>query len=395
MNTYAALIVAAGRGSRFGSDTPKQYATLSGIPVVTHAMTALSAHPKISHVQAVIHPDDMEAFSSAVGDLNVSMPVFGGQTRQDSVHLGLEALVTLNPDFVLIHDGARPNVSQSTIDRVIEALENGAKGVIPGIGISDTLKRLGEDAEIIETVSRTKIVRAQTPQGFHFQSLLDAHRQSEALSLTDDAAIMERVGHAVIVVDGDEDNIKITEARDLTKISEIMLETRTGMGFDVHRFGPGDGVTLGGIMIPMDKALIGHSDADVVLHAATDAILGAIGDGDIGFHFPPSNSKYAGADSKEFLLFAMDRLKACSGSLVHLDLTIICERPKITPHRDQIRGAIAETANVTLSRISVKATTTEGLGFTGRGEGIACQAVATVKSLPLDHDRHSDAIQSR
>lgn len=395
MNTYAALIVAAGRGSRFGSKTPKQYAALSGIPVVTHAMTALSAHPKISHVQPVIHPDDTEAFSSAVGDLNVSTPVFGGQTRQDSVHLGLEALVTLNPDFVLIHDGARPNVSQSTIDRVIEALENGAKGVIPGIGISDTLKRLGEDAEIIETVSRTKIVRAQTPQGFHFQSLLDAHRQSKTLSLTDDAAIMEHVGHAVIVVDGDEDNIKITEARDLTKISEIMLETRTGMGFDVHRFGPGDGVTLGGIMIPMDKALIGHSDADVVLHAATDAILGAIGDGDIGFHFPPSNNEYAGADSKEFLLFAMERLKACSGSLVHLDLTIICERPKITPHRDQIRGAIAETAKVTPSRISVKATTTEGLGFTGRGEGIACQAVATVKSLPLDHDRHSDAIQSR
>jgi 2-C-methyl-D-erythritol 4-phosphate cytidylyltransferase / 2-C-methyl-D-erythritol 2,4-cyclodiphosphate synthase len=395
MNTYAALIVAAGRGSRFGSNTPKQYADLSGAAVITHAMTALSGHPKINKVQPVIHPDDAEAFSNAVGDLNVSVPVFGGQTRQDSVRRGLEALVDLKPDFVLIHDGARPNLSQTTIDRVIEALENGAKGVIPGIGVIDTLKRLGEDAQIIETVSRTNMIRAQTPQGFHFQTLLDAHRQSEGLSLTDDAAIMEHAGHTVIAVDGDESNIKITEAGDLTKISEIMFETRTGMGFDVHRFGPGDGVALGGVVIPMDRSLIGHSDADVVLHAATDAILGAIGDADIGFHFPPSNSEYAGANSKEFLRFAMERLKACSGSLLHLDLTIICERPKITPHRDQIRSAVAETAQVTTSRISVKATTTEGLGFTGRGEGIACQAVATVKSLPLDHDRHSDVIQSR
>ncbi|MDE0800973.1 MAG: bifunctional 2-C-methyl-D-erythritol 4-phosphate cytidylyltransferase/2-C-methyl-D-erythritol 2,4-cyclodiphosphate synthase [Rhodospirillaceae bacterium] len=395
MKTYAALILAAGRGSRFGSEVPKQYADLSGRPVITHAMTALSDHPRITHIQPVIHPDDTEAFSNAVGYLDVSMPVFGGQTRQESVHLGLEALVTLKPDFVLIHDGARPNVSKSTIDRVIEALEHGAKGAIPGIGISDTLKRLGEHAEIIETISRTKIVRAQTPQGFHFQSLLDAHRQGKALSLTDDSAIMEHSGETVIVVDGDEDNIKITEAEDLNRISETMLETRTGIGFDVHRFGPGGGIKLGGIMIPMDKALIGHSDADVVLHAATDAILGAIGDADIGFHFPPSNNKYADADSKKFMLFAMERLKAYSGSLIHLDLTIICEHPKITPHRHEIRRSIACTANVTPSRISVKATTTEGLGFTGRGEGIACQAVATVKSLALDDHPHSETITSK
>lgn len=395
MKTYAALIVAAGRGSRFGSDTPKQYALLSGPPVIAHAIAALSGHQKISHIQPVIHPDDTEAFSSAVGDLNVLMPVFGGQTRQESVRLGLEALVDLNPDFVLIHDGARPNVSNAIVDRVIEALDNGAKGVIPGIGISDTLKRVGESAEIIETVSRSNIVRAQTPQGFNFQCLLDAHRQYVELALTDDAAIMERAGHDVTVVEGDEGNIKVTEASDLTKISDIMLETRTGMGFDVHRFGPGDGVTLGGVKIPMDKSLLGHSDADVVLHAATDAILGSIGDADIGFHFPPSNSEYAGADSKTFLLFAMERLKALSGSLVHLDLTIICERPKITPFRNQIRHTIADTANVTPARVSVKATTTERLGFTGREEGIACQAIATVKSRSLDHGLHSDTTQSR
>lgn len=382
MSSCAALVVAAGRGSRFGGPVPKQYAELGGQPVIRHTLNALVSHPAIGAVQAVIHPDDQAQFAAAAEGIAVRPAVFGGATRQESVRLGLDALSEHAPDWVLVHDGARPHVASGVIDRVIGALRESAAGVIPVIPVSETLKRIDDNACITETVSRESIVRAQTPQGFQFTTLKDAHARATGQSFTDDAAVLEASGFPVVTVPGDIDNIKVTDIGDLLRVADLMCETRTGMGFDVHRFGPGDGVTLGGVFIPMDKALIGHSDADVVLHAVTDAILGALSDGDIGVHFPPSDETYRGAPSRMFLEFAMERLRALAGELKHLDITVICERPKLSPVRAAMRESIAGIAGVSVNRISLKATTTEGLGFTGRGEGIACQAIATVRALP-------------
>lgn len=375
----AALIVAAGRGARFGEQQPKQYARLGGVSILRHALLAFYGHPSIQCIQTVIHPDDHDLFAEAMQGLSIPPSVTGGATRQESVLLGLEALEALEPDTVLIHDGARPNISTATIENVLAGLNHGAFGSIPVLPVAETLKRISAPGTIQETVSRDNIVRAQTPQAFVFPAILKAHRSCMGQSLTDDAAVMEKAGYAVETVLGDPNNIKITEAKDLYQMSEILLETRTGNGFDVHRLGPGDGIILGGLPIPMDRSLIGHSDADVVLHAATDAILGAIADNDIGFHFPPSDDSHKGAASLTFLQFAISRLETRGGSLTHLDLTVICERPKISAHRDEIRRSIASIAGVSMDRVNVKATTTEGLGFTGRGEGIACQAIATVK----------------
>lgn len=382
MTSCAALIVAAGRGSRFGDPRPKQYATLAGMSILRRALIAFSTHPVVTSVQTVIHPDDHDLFAEASMGLAVAAPIDGGATRQESVLRGLEALKTSEPHVVLIHDGARPNINAALIERVAAGVNDDFTGVIPVLAVPETLKRISEDGTIRETVSRENVVRAQTPQGFLFAPLLEAHRSFAGKSLTDDAAVMERAGHSVKTVIGDPKNIKITEAEDLIAMSELLAETRIGQGYDVHRLGPGDGVTLGGVFIPFERSLIGHSDADVVLHAITDAILGAIGDHDIGFHFPPSDPEHRGANSAVFLEFAMKRLDDRSGSLVHIDVTIVCERPKISTYRDQIRTSISAIAGTKTDRVSVKATTTEGLGFTGRGEGIACQAIATV-SVPV------------
>lgn len=380
MSKCAVLIVAAGRGARFGDLRPKQYASLNGKSILRHALLAFAQHPKIHYTQSVIHPEDHSLFTEAAEELLIASPVHGGATRQQSVLLGLEALVAHNPDFILIHDGARPNVSAVLINNVIARLEEGAHGCVPAIPVTETLKRISADGCVQETVSRDKIVRAQTPQGFVFPLLLEAHRRCDGQSLTDDAAVMEAVGHTVTTVAGDPNNIKITERQDLRVMSDLLLESRTGIGFDVHRLGRGSSVILGGVSIPMDGSLIGHSDADVVLHAVTDALLGAISDHDIGFHFPPSDNTHKGAPSSTFLKFAVDRLTAQGGTLTHLDVTVICEKPKISPWRDDIRRSIASIVGASVNRISVKATTTEGLGFTGRGEGIACQAIASVKT---------------
>ena len=378
MTSCAALIVAAGRGSRFGSKAPKQYAELRGQAVLRHSLTTFSEHPGIDRVVAVIHPDDHIAFAQASKGVRVAAPVIGGATRQESVRLGLDALADNPPGFVLVHDGARPLASHDLIDRVLTGLSE-HRAVVPVLAVPDTLKQISENGAVEKTIPRQGIVRAQTPQGFEYAALRDAHEKFADQSFTDDSAVMEAAGHSVHAVEGDSANIKITTQSDLHNATAAQLETRTAMGFDVHRFGPGDGVTLGGVFIPMDKSLLGHSDADVVLHAATDAILGALADGDIGLHFPPSNPAYRGAPSKTFLAFAMERLKAQGGQLILLDLTVICEHPKLSPVRNQIRQTIAQITGIAAHRISVKATTTEGLGFTGRGEGIACQAVATIR----------------
>ncbi len=377
MSTCAALIVAAGRGQRFGGNLPKQYAPLKGERLLRRTLRAFCGHPAINRVVVAIHPDDAGIFAElAQGFPNVTA-VNGGATRQDSVRLGLEALSSAAPDLVLIHDGARPMVSARLIASVIEGLR-ASDGIVPAVAVIDTLKRVS-GREIGETVSRDNLVRAQTPQGFRFPIILTAHRALAGEALTDDAAVMERAGHRVATVPGDEANIKVTTMDDLASLTASLSETRIGQGFDVHRFGPGDSVMLCGLKVPHTHGLVGHSDADVALHAATDAILGAFGAGDIGQHFPPSDEKWRGASSDRFLRHAYELLRERGGVLTHLDLTIICERPKVGPHRAAMVSAIARILDVEEHRVSVKATTTEGLGFTGRQEGIAAQAVATVR----------------
>ena len=380
----AALIVAAGRGSRFGGDIPKQWRDLNKRPVLRHSLATLAMHPSIQDVCTVIHPDDRAFYDRAAQGLSLPEPIIGGDKRQSSVRLGLEALMKLPkpPDLVLIHDGARPFVDPGLIGRILEALSH-HQGVIPALAVTDSLKQL-EDG-IVRSRPRDGLWRAQTPQGFHFKDILMAHRQAEDLDLTDDAAIAELAGLDVVLVAGSESNFKITSADDLSRAESRFsgsFETRFGSGFDVHRFSDGDRVMLCNIPIPHDFALLGHSDADVALHALTDALLGAIGAGDIGRHFPPTDPKWKGASSDLFLKHAVQLVQAQGGRIGNVDVTIICERPKIGPHQPAMRRRLAEILEIEESRINVKATTTEGLGFTGRGEGIAAEAVAALL-LPL------------
>jgi 2-C-methyl-D-erythritol 4-phosphate cytidylyltransferase/2-C-methyl-D-erythritol 2,4-cyclodiphosphate synthase len=354
---------------------------------------AFLGHPAIDAVRVVIHAEDTEAYAVAVAGLAVMAPVVGGPTRQASVRLGLESLVQGAPDHVLIHDAARPFVTSTVIGRVADAVARapgGAKGAIAALPVVDTLKASADDdvgkltsRTIAHTVDRRRLWRAQTPQGFDFATILTAHRRfADADDLTDDAAVAERAGATVLLVDGDEDNIKLTSEEDLRRAmlrSNAGFEIRTGSGFDVHRFGAGDHVMLCGVAVPHSQGLEGHSDADVALHALTDALLGAIAAGDIGQHFPPSDPRWRGAASDRFLAHAASLVAAAAGTVVNVDVTIICERPRIGPHRAAMSERLAAILGLPAGRVSVKATTTEGLGFTGRGEGIAAQAIASVR----------------
>jgi 2-C-methyl-D-erythritol 4-phosphate cytidylyltransferase/2-C-methyl-D-erythritol 2,4-cyclodiphosphate synthase len=381
--TYA-LIVAAGRGTRFGGALPKQYLPLAGGSILHYAVAAFAAHPRVSGVQVVIRPEDRDEFDRAMHGLAVLPPVPGGPERQDSVRRGLEALAPHSPDRVLIHDGARPFPDAALIDRVIDGLDR-ASAAIPGLPLGDTIKRV-EDGVIRETVDRTQLWRAQTPQGFHFAPILAAHRAAVGHVLTDDAAVAEAAGIAPLIVAGSEENLKVTTAEDLAAAERLLAarqgDIRVGEGFDVHPFGPGDHVMICGVAIPHEVAPVGHSDADVGLHALTDAVLGAIGAGDIGMHFPPSDPRWRGASSDRFLAYAAALVRERGGTIASVDVTVICERPKIAPHRDRMIQQVAAILEISADRVSVKATTTERLGFLGRGEGIAAQAVATVR-LPL------------
>ena len=385
----AAVIVAAGRGSRAAAaiGVPKQYARIGGEAVLTHTMRAFATHPRIDLVQAVIHPDDADAYRAAWPGtaLPVLAPVMGGATRQASGMRGLESLLPHDVTAVMIHDAARPFVDHGTIDRVLAALAE-FQGAIPGLKVADTLKRVGADGAIASTVDREHLWRAQTPQAFRFAGILDAHRRAAAAGrhdFTDDAALAEWAGLTVTVVEGREENRKITTPEDLSLAERTtgaapIPDIRTGTGFDVHRFAAGDHVWLGGVRIPHTARLDGHSDADVALHALTDAILGAIGDGDIGQHFPPSDMRWKGAASRLFLDDAAARVRRRGGRIGNVDLTILCEAPRVGPHREAMRQAIAGILGIDVTRVGVKATTTEGLGFTGRREGIAAMATATV-----------------
>jgi len=381
VSSCTALIVAGGRGSRFGGPLPKQYAVLAGQPVLRQTIEVFQSTPGIDRIQVVISPDDERLYRAAVEGMDLPPPVAGGVSRQQSVLHGLEALALAPPDLVAIHDAARPFVRVSDILGCLEALRPGIDGALLGVPLADTLKQVDDAGLLAGTVPRAGLWRAQTPQIFRFEVLLAAHRAAaelakhESTALTDDAAVAERAGLRVVMVEGHDNNRKITTADDLGSTTE----TRTAFGFDVHGFAAGSQVTLGGVVIPHSQTLAGHSDADVALHALTDALLGTIGAGDIGQHFPPSDPQWRGASSDRFLRHAVDLVSAGGGRIVHLDLTLICEAPRIGPHRDAMIDSIARIAGVGRERVSVKATTTEGLGFTGRREGIAAQAVATVE----------------
>ncbi|MBK4717983.1 bifunctional 2-C-methyl-D-erythritol 4-phosphate cytidylyltransferase/2-C-methyl-D-erythritol 2,4-cyclodiphosphate synthase [Azospirillum sp. YIM DDC1] len=380
-----ALIVAAGTGQRFGAERPKQYLDLAGQPVLRRTIDAFRRHPKVSAVRVVINPAFRDLYDAAVAGLDLPEPVAGGASRQDSVRNGLAALAESAPDLVLIHDAARPLIDADTIDAVIAALGT-HPAALAAVPVADTLKRGngGPDGGLVAgTVDRSGLWRAQTPQGFRFPEILAAHRDAAGLELTDDAAVAERAGLPVALVPAREENFKVTTPDDLTRaaraLDSALSDIRTGSGFDVHRFAEGDHVTLCGVRVPHTQRLDGHSDADVGLHALTDAILGALCAGDIGSHFPPSDPQWRGADSALFLKHAAELVTARGGRIAHVDVTIICERPKVGPHREAMTARVAEILGMPVDRVSVKATTTERLGFTGRGEGIAAQAVATVR----------------
>jgi len=376
----AAVIVAAGRGHRAGTSLPKQYLELNGKTVLRRTIESFLAHQDISLVQVVIHPDDLELYDKAVEGLELPPPVSGGESRQASVLNGLEALAPRKPTNVLIHDAARPFVSRHDISNILTKLEN-HPAVLPAVRLADTLKR-EKNGMVGDTLDREGLWRAQTPQGFEFASILEAHRRQAGQNLTDDCAVAEASDIAVAIVESSENNFKITTADDVKRAQQMtatQILTRMGSGFDVHGFCDGDQVTLCGISIPHNRSLKGHSDADVALHALTDALLGSMALGDIGQHFPPGDSDWKNADSAIFLQKANDLVRQAGAEVVNLDLTIICESPKIGPHSEAMRKNVATLLDLPIDRVSIKATTTEGLGFAGRKEGIAAQALASVR----------------
>ncbi|MCB1533655.1 MAG: bifunctional 2-C-methyl-D-erythritol 4-phosphate cytidylyltransferase/2-C-methyl-D-erythritol 2,4-cyclodiphosphate synthase [Rhodoblastus sp.] len=385
------LIVAAGRGSRFGGEIPKQYRLLGGLPVLARTLAAFGAALPEARLLTTIHPDDSELYAAAVAALPADVAarmlpwVAGGATRQASVRNGLESASGADQKIVLVHDAARPFASNELISRACAAARNFGAAV-PGFAVTDTIKAVDAEGVVAGTPDRATLRAVQTPQAFDYALLLSAHRAAAGLELTDDAAVAEKAGHKVHVFEGDVGNMKITSAGDLEaaerRLAGDLSDIRVGSGYDVHAFEDGDHVWLGGVAIPHTKKLLGHSDADVLMHAVTDAIFGALADGDIGSHFPPSDPQWKGAASHIFLAYAAERVRARGGVIAHIDATVIAERPKVGPHRDAIRAKLAEIMGMDVGRVAVKATTSEQLGFTGREEGIAAMATATVR-LPF------------
>jgi len=388
--TIGIVIVAAGRGERAGSpnEGPKQYRPIGGRPVIAHTLDTFLRWQKRGPIVVVIHPDDEELYETATTGLAaVDVTItFGGDTRQRSVYEGLKALSATEATHVMIHDAARPFVDHATLDRIAEAFDTGIDAVLPAISVTDTLKRGGTDGLVHETVPRAGLYAAQTPQSFLLSEIRSAHEKAAALrrdDFTDDAAIAEWAGMPVSIVEGSVDNIKLTVRRDMTMADErlsanALPDVRTGNGYDVHQLVPGDGVTLCGVFIPHDQKLSGHSDADVALHALTDALLATCGAGDIGDHFPPSDMQWKGAPSKIFLDHAAKIVREKGGAIMNADVSLIAEAPKVGPHRDEMRKNMAAILGISLDRCSVKATTNETIGFVGRREGIAAIATATV-----------------
>ena len=385
MAGVAAVVVAAGRGLRAGGALPKQFRQIGGQEVLRPSLAMFAGHPEIDLVQPVIHRDDAALYQAAAAGLNLLPPAIGGATRQASVLAGLEAIAAREPAVVLVHDAARPFASPALASRAIAAVtQTGA--AVPTLPVTDTVKAVDADGRVTVTLDRAALRLVQTPQAFLFGPLIEAHRKAAAAGrqdFSDDAALAEWAGLKVSVFEGERGNVKLTSADDFARAEReafgALIDVRTGMGVDVHAFGAGDHVMLGGVRIAHGRGLVGHSDGDVALHALVDAILGALAEGDIGAHFPPGDPRWRGANSDQFLRFAVERVCARGGRIAHLDLTIVCEAPRIGPHRDAMRARITELAGISLDRVAVKATTSEKLGFTGRGEGIAAYASATLR----------------
>jgi 2-C-methyl-D-erythritol 4-phosphate cytidylyltransferase/2-C-methyl-D-erythritol 2,4-cyclodiphosphate synthase len=374
--TVTALIVAAGKGERLGGDLPKQYRSIGGKPVLRWAVEAMASHPSIDRVRVVIGPGQDDLAKDSIGDIPVGALIVGGAERSDSVLNGLQAI---GEGTVLVHDAARPFCPPAVIDRLLDALE-GSDGAVPVLPVSDTLASGGSTLDA--PIDRKGLFRVQTPQAFHVEDLIYAYEEAGRAPATDESTIMLAAGLKVATVEGDPMLEKLTAQADWDRAGAILasrLVPRTGMGFDVHAFAGEGPIMLGGIAVPHSRGLAGHSDADVALHAITDALLGAAGLGDIGEHFPPSDPQWKGAASDLFLRHAAELVRERGGIIDHVDVTIIAEEPKVGPHRSAIRQRIAEIMGVALDQVSVKATTTEGLGFTGRREGMAAQAVASIR----------------
>ncbi len=378
----AALIVAAGAGVRFGGDVPKQYQKIAGRRVIDWAVRSFRASSRVDMIRCVIDEAAVALYRAACDEPPLAIP--GGATRQESVRRGLEALAAEPepPDRVLIHDGARPFVPPAVIDAVLDALDQ-HDAAAPALPVPDTLC-LAEPGGFGEDVDRANFIRRQTPQGFRLDAILAAHRAHGAVSATDDIAIARMAGLRIGSVPGSMALHKLTTRDDMMLLDRLLTDIRrpsVGSGYDVHAFGPGDRVVLCGVEVPHEAGLVGHSDADVAMHALTDAMLGAVAAGDIGQHYPPSDPQWRGAASKVFLEGARQAIVRQGGRLESVDVTIICERPKIGPHREAMQASLARLLDLDIARVNVKATTTERLGFTGRGEGIAAMATATV-TLP-------------
>jgi 2-C-methyl-D-erythritol 4-phosphate cytidylyltransferase / 2-C-methyl-D-erythritol 2,4-cyclodiphosphate synthase len=391
MMKVAVVIVAGGTGTRAGGDKPKQYQLIGEKPAIWWTLQAFLTHPMVKYVQVVMGQDHQADFAYATQGLILPQPVVGGQTRQESCRIGVEACADVDPDIVLIHDAARPFVSHAVIDSVLAGLSF-ADAVIPGIAVADTLK-FAPNGIISRTVDRASLYSVQTPQGFHFQKILAAHRavvKDNQLGLTDDAAVAEYAGMKVHVVHGDPRNQKLTTQLDINIANEKLMQlkflekpdVRVGQGIDFHVFEKGKSVRLCGVDIAHTHKLKGHSDADVALHALTDAILGAIGEGDIGTHFPPSEPEWKNVNSIIFVEKAMFLLKAKGGIVANVDITILAEAPKISPFLEKMKAVLSPVIDVSIDRIAIKATTTEKMGAIGRKEGMAALAVVTIR-LPI------------
>lgn len=379
-----AVLAAGGSGRRAGGGPPKQFRPLGGRALLRWPAEALAADPRIRRTVAVVAPDREADARAALAGLGVEVLPGGGPTRSASVRAGLEALAADPPAAVLVHDAARPRAGPALVGALLDALAR-APAAVPALAVADTLKEAGAEGRVRRTLPRGPLFRAQTPQAFRFDALLDAHRRAAGADLPDDARAMEEAGHEVLLVPGDPLNRKVTGPADLALLERLLVRRvpRTGQGLDVHRFGPGGPLRLLGVDIPHDRGLEGHSDADAGLHAVTDAVLGALAEGDIGEHFPASSPRWRGADSAAFVRFARARADARGAEIAHVDVTLVCEAPRLAPHREAMRAACAAALGVAPDRVAVKATTSEGLGFAGRGEGVAALALATLL-LPAD-----------
>src|ERR1700680_3480984 len=381
----AAILVAAGRGLRAGVGGPKQYRSIGGQTVIFRAMDPFCRHPPFLWAHPFLNPDHPAVFNDAVSALCHEPPANGGPTRQDSVRAGLEALASQKPDIVLIHDAARPFVTAALISRAIEAAAR-TGAAVPAIQVTDTIKLIGGNGNVEATPERARLRIAQTPQAFRFDVILDAHRRAAREGrndFTDDAALAEWAGLTVATFEGDPANMKLTTPEDFVReearLASQLGDVRTGTGYDVHALGDGDHLMICGIRVPHSRSFLAHSDGDVGLHALVDAVLGPLADGDIGSHFPPSDPQWKGAASDRFLKYAVDRVTARGGRIANLEVTLICERPKIGPLRDTMRGRVAEIPGLNIPRVAVKATNSARLGFPGREEGIAATASAPIR----------------